>query len=287
MLCPVDFIPTVPTVDESAVHGRLFAFQWGTFPNSKLHVWQSCCMPFVYFFHVFPYFECLFVDLLTCQPPGPGSIIKHLEHSTLLMWHALSRDPPSCTPTKRTGDGTAHRGNRQEPGHEIRQCERWQRVASDSRVRKSRELCGTPVCFWQAMASSLAAEDTAEGCRPAYLLLIHLVWLQGNGFVPSSWLWVHWNASHSSAWSIMVQSSSCSYWTFKHLTFNLCLPVNLSSFTSQVSATCQGSYLGHMRRYRWETPFDKSSRPYTLIYSAMKGSHFQLFEVQLETHQKS
>ena len=103
-------------------YSRWICGSWKAFCFSMGYISQqqtSCLTIMLYAFCLvllcFPYFECLFVDVLTCQPPGPGSIIKHLEHSTLLMWHAAR-----CVVTRQAahqrsfGDGTAHRGNRQE-----------------------------------------------------------------------------------------------------------------------------------------------------------------------------
>lgn len=70
---------------------------------------------------MFPYFECLFGD---CWPASPGSTIKHLEHSTLLIVtvqtvptsprRAALRDPQAANRRRSFGDGiVAHRGNRQ------------------------------------------------------------------------------------------------------------------------------------------------------------------------------
>lgn len=75
----------------------------------------------IFVFFMFPYFECLFGD---CWPASPGSTIKHLEHSTLLIVtvqtvptsprRAALRDPQAANRRRSFGDGiVAHRGNRQ------------------------------------------------------------------------------------------------------------------------------------------------------------------------------
>ena len=101
---------------------------------------------------------------------------------------AALRDPQAANRRRSFGDGiVAHRGNRQArrmgefwfiaPGHgpygnAISVAMRSLRFTSQKKGRNSVEL----LCFfWQAMVSSLVAEDTAEGCRPEYLLVIPFV----------------------------------------------------------------------------------------------------------------